>query len=401
MTVGAELRAARLRAGLSQQDISQRTTIQLEKVEALEADHFERLPDGIYLDGLIRAFAQEVGLDGRELVNRLRREDIAPQPAVEDVPMAPIILDATDLADEEFPSESDDTIAVAPPVPAADIRYTAAPLPAVETSEPRAPSLAPPSGSPRATRWALPLIAVLAAIALGAYLYSRNRPFVEREDIATPTVSEDTAAALGTQPSAAPGAAGVPSVPPATANPSVPGPEARGARPSGATPSRDTAAPEGASPRNASASAREESQGERPTALDRDESSRSGRESTASLSGFWSLDTRAENSSPTAGAGQQVGYRVELQQEGRRIKGHGVKTSENGQAIDDAAQTPITMEGSFDGKRLMLWFIERGAERYGDGKLILDVHENGVLRGRFSSNGAQSNGTAEARRPEG
>jgi hypothetical protein len=33
--------------------------------------------------------------------------------------------------------------------------------------------------------------------------------------------------------------------------------------------------------------------------------------------------------------------------------------------------------------------------------MILDVHEDGVLRGRFSSNAARSTGTAEARRPEG
>ena len=56
---------------MTREAVSQSTKIQLAKIEALEANAFERLPDGIYLDGLIRAYANEVGLDGSEMVARL------------------------------------------------------------------------------------------------------------------------------------------------------------------------------------------------------------------------------------------------------------------------------------------------------------------------------------------
>ena len=43
MSVGAELREARERAGLSREDVSQGTKIQLAKIESLESDRFDRL----------------------------------------------------------------------------------------------------------------------------------------------------------------------------------------------------------------------------------------------------------------------------------------------------------------------------------------------------------------------
>jgi hypothetical protein len=49
----------------------------------------------------------------------------------------------------------------------------------------------------------------------------------------------------------------------------------------------------------------------------------------------------------------------------------------------------------------MLSFIESGSQRESAGKMILELHEDGVLRGRFSSDAARSTGTVEARRPEG
>ena len=99
--------------------------------------------------------------------------------------------------------------------------------------------------------------------------------------------------------------------------------------------------------------------------------------------------------------GLQLGYRIELQQSGNRVTGQGVKTQENGRAIQGGGRTPIIVEGTVDGGRVTLTFRERGARRQSDGRMILDVHEDGVLRGRFASSAARSTGTAEARRPEG
>ena len=74
MTVGTVLKQAREQAGLSAEQISERTKIQLYKIEALEEDDFSRLPEGIYLDGIIRAYSREVGIDSEAMVARARIE---------------------------------------------------------------------------------------------------------------------------------------------------------------------------------------------------------------------------------------------------------------------------------------------------------------------------------------
>ena len=74
MTVGTELKQGREKAGLSPEQISERTKIQLYKIDALEHNTFELLPQGIYLDGIVRAYASEVGIDPDRMVERVRLE---------------------------------------------------------------------------------------------------------------------------------------------------------------------------------------------------------------------------------------------------------------------------------------------------------------------------------------
>ena len=74
MTVGTELKHARENAGLSPEQISERTKIQLYKIDSLENGTFELLPQGIYLDGIVRAYAQQVGIDPEPMVERVRLE---------------------------------------------------------------------------------------------------------------------------------------------------------------------------------------------------------------------------------------------------------------------------------------------------------------------------------------
>ena len=113
------------------------------------------------------------------------------------------------------------------------------------------------------------------------------------------------------------------------------------------------------------------------------------------------MDTRVESSSYRDYQGLQLGYRLELHQDGSRVSGTGVKVLENGRKLGSASQTPILIQGTVDGERLTLTFSERGFRRTSGGKMILDVHDDGVLRGRFSSNAAQSAGIVQARRPGG
>jgi hypothetical protein len=73
-TVGLELKQAREHAGLSVENIAERTKFKLHKIEALERSDFDNLPNGIYLDGIVRAYARELALDPAPLVERLRLE---------------------------------------------------------------------------------------------------------------------------------------------------------------------------------------------------------------------------------------------------------------------------------------------------------------------------------------
>lgn len=410
MNIGAELRDARQRAGLSPEQVSQRTKIQLAKIDALEANAFERLPDGIYLDGLIRAYANEVGLDGSEMVARLRRQDAAP---VDD--------DFEDAADVAPP-----VVAAATPVPDHDpvlhrdpdlLDYSARPLADEPLPSPGVPpSAAVPRREPRrAGRYLIPVLALLGAIGLGAYLYDRNRPFATGEEIAAPAISHDntSADAATAGRTADPPASDIipadrpastehhaeekvkepevePPLPPSARAETTRAEAARGERsPREAARADSVPAPVPADPSAAAPPGNPEPTETRTAAA------------AEKISGSWRLDTRIESSSVQDYHGLQLGYRLNLQQSGNRVVGEGKKTLENGKRIAEFAQTPILVTGTIDGDRLTLTFTERGRRRESAGKMILDVHEDGVLRGRFSSSAARSSGTAEARRPEG
>src|SRR5262245_50415514 len=73
-SVGLQLKHARERLGLSAAQIEEQTKVQLQKIEALEDGNIAMLPGGIYLDGIIRAYAHEVGLDPEALIQQARDE---------------------------------------------------------------------------------------------------------------------------------------------------------------------------------------------------------------------------------------------------------------------------------------------------------------------------------------
>jgi cytoskeletal protein RodZ len=75
--IGAQLRAARERRGLSLHDIGARTRIKDTMLDAIERGEIEKLPRGPFRRGFARAFAIEVGLDPEVLF-----ADFRPAPAV-------------------------------------------------------------------------------------------------------------------------------------------------------------------------------------------------------------------------------------------------------------------------------------------------------------------------------
>jgi cytoskeleton protein RodZ len=79
--VGAQLRAARERRGLTLDEVAAATHIRARYLEALEREDWAALPPKIYAVGFLKLYARQLGLDGDALAARL-----APPPPVEPAP---------------------------------------------------------------------------------------------------------------------------------------------------------------------------------------------------------------------------------------------------------------------------------------------------------------------------
>jgi cytoskeletal protein RodZ len=65
---GARLKRERERRGITLEDISVSTKIGTRMLHALEEDHFDQLPGGIFNRGFIRAYAHHLGLDEEQTI---------------------------------------------------------------------------------------------------------------------------------------------------------------------------------------------------------------------------------------------------------------------------------------------------------------------------------------------
>jgi cytoskeleton protein RodZ len=66
--VGAMLRARRLELGLSQADVAGMVKLQARRIEAMEQERWEELPDGPFLRGFLRNIARALNLDAASLM---------------------------------------------------------------------------------------------------------------------------------------------------------------------------------------------------------------------------------------------------------------------------------------------------------------------------------------------
>src|ERR687888_2111999 len=67
-SVGARLREARERRGVTLRQIANATKISVRALEALERDDISRLPGGIFSRAFVRSYAVEVGLDPEQTI---------------------------------------------------------------------------------------------------------------------------------------------------------------------------------------------------------------------------------------------------------------------------------------------------------------------------------------------
>ncbi|HYN10578.1 MAG TPA: helix-turn-helix transcriptional regulator [Vicinamibacterales bacterium] len=117
---------------------------------------------------------------------------------------------------------------------------------------------------------------------------------------------------------------------------------------------------------------------------------------TGDLTGLWVLTSQVESSNKNLFKDLTLGFRLQLDQTGNRVRGQGLKWTENGRRIASRARTPITIEGKIEDGRLVLAFTERGTRRTSQGTLKLQRADDGSLHGRFSTDAAQSSGRAQA-----
>jgi cytoskeleton protein RodZ len=71
--IGSRLRAAREAKGLTLNQLADQTRVRVSALEAIEAGDFERLPEPIYVQSYLRAFAQAVGLPVEPVLEAFRR----------------------------------------------------------------------------------------------------------------------------------------------------------------------------------------------------------------------------------------------------------------------------------------------------------------------------------------
>ncbi len=82
--IGAHLREARERAGITLREVAAATKISVPALEALERNDIGRLPGGIFVRAFVRAYAKHVGLDPEDAVRRFVAR--FPDAAVEESP---------------------------------------------------------------------------------------------------------------------------------------------------------------------------------------------------------------------------------------------------------------------------------------------------------------------------
>lgn len=96
-TIGAALRNAREAAGLTLQDVADRTKVRPGLLAQIEADDHEKLPALTYALGFVKAYARTVGIDPEEAAARYRRESHKGDPV-------PTMHDLQPLEEQRLPS---------------------------------------------------------------------------------------------------------------------------------------------------------------------------------------------------------------------------------------------------------------------------------------------------------
>jgi len=157
VTVGETLTEARYQAGLSVDELSERTRIRETVIRSIERDDYEACGGDLYVRGYVRAIAGAVGIDARPLIreydqSRGTSEPRAPEPDATALDLPPVPAREADATRPE----PDATRLDLPPVPVGDPAETRYDLPPVTDDAGAASRDQILSADPAATRYDLP-----------------------------------------------------------------------------------------------------------------------------------------------------------------------------------------------------------------------------------------------------
>lgn len=111
------------------------------------------------------------------------------------------------------------------------------------------------------------------------------------------------------------------------------------------------------------------------------------------LTGEWRVINTIEKTAYKSFDNMQVGFRLTINQNGNEFTASGVKFSENGQTLPAAQRTPIRVQGSIEGDKVVATFTEDGRTRRTNGRFVWKLQNgNDSLAGTFVSNAAKSSG---------
>ncbi len=180
-SLGQSLKDQREARNISLEEIASATKIVPRYLEALEADRLNAMPGGFFIKGIIRSYAQAVGLDPDELLGRYREAGLLSEPDHVH-PGAGRRTAKPDAAPE--PSAADLFPAGPPAGPAGE---TEPPLLFAEAPKPRLS----PAARRRIFAVAWRLVAAVAIIAALIAVWSnraRRRPELKPEDVQTQVI---------------------------------------------------------------------------------------------------------------------------------------------------------------------------------------------------------------------
>jgi uncharacterized protein DUF4388 len=119
--------------------------------------------------------------------------------------------------------------------------------------------------------------------------------------------------------------------------------------------------------------------------------------SAHSLAGEWKVVNTVDKTSYKGFGNLQIGFRLVISQTGSAFTAQGEKVSENGRPLPANERTPIHVNGSIKGDRVVATFIEHGARRKTSGRFEWKIQgADAGLAGTFVTSAAKSSGRSAA-----